>query len=836
MDFSEAEGLEGLRFSWNTWPTSRIEATRVIVPFGLMCTPLQQVAEQEVPRLQYEPVLCKGCRAVLNPYCRVDFQSRFWVCPFCHQRNAFPPSYASISEDNLPAELFYGSAAVEYMVPPHRSRPSYPPAFLFVVDTCQSDEEDLEACKAALNHTLTLLPDHALVGLISFGTMVQVHDLGFNDCPKAYVLPGDAELPPEKVRQLLGIEGGGGARSASAAAAAASPQPRGYYHGIGVGGGGGGGGGRIGGGEVGVGGGPRGGAIGKFLMPVSDCEFAFTTAVDDLRPNPFPIPRAHRPVRATGAAIAVAVSLLETAVPQSGGRVMVFAAGPCTCGPGKVVDPDLGESIRTHQNLINEDAKYFKRSRRFYQQLAQRLVENGHVLDLFACSLDQVGVAEAKSAIDSTGGLIVMAETFSSPIFKRSLQRLFRRDPDGHLAMRFEGTVEVATTKGVKVVGVIGPCSSANKKSTCVSENELGIGGTCAWQLCCLDERTALAVFFEIVNQHSNAVPYGESHFYIQFTTQYQNAETGERRLRVTTAARRWAAAAESSGTGGGGGGGGETAGGGGFFGGGGGGGSNQQASMIADVAAGFDQEAAAVLMARIAVWKTDHEECFDILRWLDRMLIRLAAKFGDYERDDPSSFRLGANFTLYPQFMFHLRRSQFLQSLNNTPDETAYFRTMINREGVSGSLVMIQPTLLAYSFDGPPVPVLLDVTSISKDKILLFDSWFYLVIHYGSQIVHWKKEGYHNDPAHEMFRKLLAAPLEDAESFIADRNPVPKLIECDQHGSQARFLLAKLNPSVTHNSAQYGGGGGTNSEVIFTEEVSLQYFIDHLQRLAVQS
>ena len=44
------------------------------------------------------------------------------------------------------------------------------------------------------------------------------------------------------------------------------------------------------------------------------------------------------------------------------------------------------------------------------------------------------------------------------------------------------------------------------------------------------------------------------------------------------------------------------------------------------------------------------------------RMLIRLCQKFGEYNKDDPNSFRLPDNFTLYPQFMFHLRRSQFLQ------------------------------------------------------------------------------------------------------------------------------------------------------------------------------
>ena len=55
--------------------------------------------------------------------------------------------------------------------------------------------------------------------------------------------------------------------------------------------------------------------------------------------------------------------------------------------------------------------------------------------------------------------------------------------------------------------------------------------------------------------------------------------------------------------------------------------------------------------------------QAFDILRWIDRMLIRLVGKFADYRKDDPASFRLSSAFSIYPQFMFHLRRSQFLQA-----------------------------------------------------------------------------------------------------------------------------------------------------------------------------
>ncbi|KAK3265239.1 hypothetical protein CYMTET_26064, partial [Cymbomonas tetramitiformis] len=167
----------------------------------------------------------------------------------------------------------------------------------------------------------------------------------------------------------------------------------------------------------------------------------------------------------------------------------------------------------------------------------------------------------------------------------------------------------------------------------------------------------------------------------------------------------------------------------------------------------------------------------------------------------------------------------------NNTPDETAYNRLMLNREAVMGSLVMIQPTLLSYSLEGPPTPALLDVTSIQPDRILLLDTYFLIIIFKGSTISQWQKAGYQDAPEHEHFRQLLSAPKAEADVLLKDRLPMPKIVETEQHGSQARFLLAKLNPSATHTSNNY-----SSNEIIFTDDVSLQVFMEHLARLSVQS
>jgi protein transport protein SEC23 len=61
-----------------------------------------------------------------------------------------------------------------------------PPIFLFVVDTCMDDEE-LGALKDSLQMSLSLLPPNALVGLITFGNVVQVKIIFQNVFTLAYM-------------------------------------------------------------------------------------------------------------------------------------------------------------------------------------------------------------------------------------------------------------------------------------------------------------------------------------------------------------------------------------------------------------------------------------------------------------------------------------------------------------------------------------------------------------------------------------------------------------------------------------------------------------------------
>ena len=94
-----------------------------------------------------------------------------------------------------------------------------------------------------------------------------------------------------------------------------------------------------------------------------------------------------------------------------------------------------------------------------------------------------------------------------------------------------------------------------------------------------LDEDTTLALYFEMAQSGGQQQQQAGRQRYMQLLTSYQHS-SGQYRLRVTTLARPWAEAAQAG-----------------------------------EIARGFDQEAAAVLMARYATHKTHTEESFEILR-----------------------------------------------------------------------------------------------------------------------------------------------------------------------------------------------------------------------------
>ena len=518
-------------------------------------------------------------------------------------------------------------------------------------------------------------------------------------CPKSYVFRGDKELTSAQIANFLGLRSTA-VNQAGVPGAAQPPQMMGA-------------GGQMNPPHAGMASaagadGRRG--TGRFLMPVSECEYQLTQILEGLTKDCWPYKNTERPQRCTGTALSVSVSLLENIYKDSPGRIMLFIGGPPTVGPGMIVSTELKEHMRSHHDLHKGNAPFFKGAVKFFDGVATRAVANGHTIDLFACSLDQVGLAEMKICVEKTGGYLVLDDSFTRGVFIGSFKRVFARDqtavlaaqqaaaaaqaagqapppqPDAaasDLVMSFNGELSVLCSREFKVCGAIGNVTSLDRKSASVSETELGVGGTCAWTLGGLDANSTLSLYFEIVNQSADTTPAagadGTRQCYMQFVTKYKHS-TGRTHLRVSTISKTFAALASDQGA--------------------------------AYIRAGFDQEAAAVLITRLAVHKVTHssvqhgserkqqgnmamntaapcslsafstllsvlffffffplpiqtltEYTFDILRWVDRTLIRLVSKFASYKKDDPNSFRLSPEFSYYPQ-VSHRPRPSLLGAL----------------------------------------------------------------------------------------------------------------------------------------------------------------------------
>ena len=104
-------------------------------------------------------------------------------------------------------------------------------------------DEEMGFVKSALRRAIVCLPDNALVGFVSYGTQVHVHELGFADMNKVYIFRGSKEITKDQILDQLGLRRGG--------PGAGFPKT----------------------GQPGVQNGFPNSDVNRFLLPASDCEY-----------------------------------------------------------------------------------------------------------------------------------------------------------------------------------------------------------------------------------------------------------------------------------------------------------------------------------------------------------------------------------------------------------------------------------------------------------------------------------------------------------------------------------------------------------------------------------
>lgn len=61
-----------------------------------------------------------------------------------------------------------------------------------------------------------------------------------------------------------------------------------------------------------------------------------------------------------------------------------------------------------------------------------------------------------------------------------------------------DSILQVIPSRDIKVAGLLGSAARLEKKSVHVADSEVGLGGTTAWKIACLDTDSTVVVVFEI--------------------------------------------------------------------------------------------------------------------------------------------------------------------------------------------------------------------------------------------------------------------------------------------------------------------------------------------------
>ena len=537
----------------------------------------------------------------------------------------------------------------------------------------------------------------------------------------------------------------------------------------------------------------------KYFMPLKDCEFSLNSFLDDLFPDPFPQGFEERKASCLGLALNVAVTLLESLHNNQPSRIFLFAGSACNIGMGKIVGLSLKETIRNYLDFEkgNKNTQHFKDAVNFYRNIAERALKSNQIIDIFSCCLNQTGLYEMKYITEKTGGLMVATDSFSTNVFKESFKKLFETNEDGNLKMCFKGTCEIYLTKPLKIKGALGHLVSLKKNNLDSVSNDypVGEGGTCVWNLGGVEPTSTYTFILDQSNTDQN-VANSLRYCTIQIITNYIASDRSTR-LRVTTIRRKYSPDLQNN---------------------------------KYEVAQGFDQQAAVVLLTKMAIWKSDTEDRIDVLRWVDKSLINLMQRFAIYNKDVPESFKLTEEFKYLPQFIFYLRRSLVLQNFNSSPDEVAQFKTVLLKENVNNSMTMIQPILLSYSPDDTDyTPVSLEAENMKADRVLLLDAYFFICIWYGEDVCSWREAGYQNEPEYENIKNMLDSPVDYAQNIIMERMPVPRFVSADYNSGQERLIKSVLDPSLE-------GTQDFKEGYFVSDDVTLKVFNEFLIKKVVAS
>jgi len=424
------------------------------------------------------------------------------------------------------------------------------------------------------------------------------------------------------------------------------------------------------------------------------------------------------------------------------------------------VDSDAGSTVRSHKELEAGSARATAAAEH-YDALGRAAAARGHGVDVVAASLEEVGLYEMKALLGRTGGAALQGESFQDSHLLDSLRRLYARAPDGSVGMGFGAQFELTAGRDCEAIEHIGGGGGAAGEPEGLSVRECGGARSFAWEGGSLSPHTCVGLTLTPAKKGGGASVMPQ-HQLLQLSARYSTA--GGRRVRRVTTLRLPRLT---------------------------------QSYDAKSLLPALDQQAVAALLVRQAVAKANSgASAPEMLRWIDRLLIKTMKTLCAYSKGDPGSVALPPAAGIVPGFVFHLRRSPVLRTSGASPDRTTFFRLLASTLDTFSSLLLVQPTLRGFRVgSGGSAPLPLEPTSVTPDRLLLLDSFTQLVVCKGGALALAARSP--GSPPAEEVQQLTDAVAAEAAALGAARFPAPLLIECEQGSSKARYLAQKVNPDV---------------------------------------
>ncbi|KAG2735254.1 hypothetical protein G9P44_001468 [Scheffersomyces stipitis] len=884
--FAHLEDVDGVRFNWNLFPSTRLEASRLTTPLGCLYTPLHARSCNllPIPQLTANPLSCDTCGNYVNPYIKLDRANGMWWCPFCEKRTSIPKDYAipasqTASVEDWPIEWRQTSTTVVYELPEdidNKIAPDLPLVYLFVVDLYQhidhSGDDSFETLKSTLASTIATLPTNSLVGLITYDETVKVYNISsekYAGFPKDTLSVSDAKTfsykkvwsqeSVEKVLKKLQLQYDSLPYDYTKSEA--------YTKGILV--------------EVGL-------HKTKILETIHSLSPKYTDS--------------YKPLRSSGLAHYISTVILANATHKNClGKVLFLASGPCTNQPGRIITSDSSETIRSHKDIQDMKSPNFVSSSLFYKTLsyiacgqtfakAKAIGESPSTkttdydipstaprwsVDMFSVSLDQVGICEMRALADATMGKINLYETFTSSRFKSDLLASVRSE-DSH----YMSTLSVSTSKDLKLSQLIfsggyALPSSYSKAEKHYEKHHDKISDTITnfdsanskrnftnrWSFNCLTCNDTMSLFFESITVRSSKdlKPFGTSDVYIQFQLKFWDVNQQVWKLRITTIKKPTTLSILLR---------------------------NQIRLSNGDIKLvnsksevlkeheqlmSFDQECWTILLARLLINKIDtalgYDKFDNLIKTIDKVTVKLLKNFGGMSvkvnhrlgDSNPYSrlqqiYEINENFKNLTSYIYNLRKNPLLVNVfNSSPDETSFYHSSFLRLGDAASLTAIQPKLFQLA-NGKLDEILLDSNCLkfASGTFLIMDATFSVTIYFISSAENkLKLHPSNNDSLVDSRDSSIIESLDSVKLLLgnAPRPMIPKIIVTQTGHSQARFLISRLNPIEKDLQAEYeeahlpkknkgffGLFGGSQQvqkyDKIMTDELSLKQYYDGLIKL----